>query len=131
MILAAVATATASGCAGIENKSRVVKLDQTVRLYADSIRWGNFETAASLVRRRDGTTSVMTAAIPAGLRVTGYASNVLSVNEQGDEAKVVTSFSYYFTSTSSVRDISHTDLWWFDPTIERWFMDGRLPDFRR
>ncbi len=130
MVLAAVATAAASGCARIENKSRVVKLDQAVRLYADSIRWGNFETAAGLVRRRDGKTSAMAVTIPADLRVSGYASNVLRVNEQGDEATVVTSFSYYFTSTSRVRDISQTDLWWFDPTIEQWFMDGSLPDFR-
>ncbi|MDH3412912.1 MAG: hypothetical protein OEM98_10530 [Gammaproteobacteria bacterium] len=130
VVLAAVATAAASGCAQIEKKSRVIKLDQAVRLYADSIRWGNFETAAGLVRRRDGKTSAMAVTIPADVRVSAYASNVLSLNEQSDEATVVTSFNYFFTSTNSVRVISQTDLWWFDPTTEQWFMDGSLPDFR-
>lgn len=130
VVLAALVTAAAGGCARIEKESRAMKLDQAVRLYADSIRWGNFETAAGLVRSRDGRTSAMGVTIPVDVRVSAYAANVLNLNAERGEATVATSFNYYFTNSSSVRVISQTDLWWFDSTTEQWFMEGSLPDFR-
>lgn len=129
-VLAAVFTAAASGCAQIEKESRLLKLDQAVRLYADSIRWGDFEMASGLIRRRDGKVSSMTAGRSPGVRVTGYASTISSVNEEHNEATVATSFDYYFPDTSRVRNVSQTDLWWFDPSTEKWYMDGSLPEFR-
>lgn len=128
--MALVAVAAASGCAKIEKESRSLKLDQAVRLYADSIRWGNFDIAAGLLRRRDGGATSATVKVPAEVRVTSYASGVLSVNEERSEATVATSFDYYFPDTNKLRTISQTDLWWFDPGTEQWYMDGSLPDFR-
>ncbi|HSS63739.1 MAG TPA: hypothetical protein VLS27_04845 [Gammaproteobacteria bacterium] len=130
LVMALVAVAAASGCAKIEKESRSLKLDQAVRLYADSIRWGNFDIAAGLLRRRDGGATSATVKVPAEVRVTSYASGVLSVNEERSEATVATSFDYYFPDTNKLRTISQTDLWWFDPGTEQWYMDGSLPDFR-
>ena len=126
----AVAMMVASSCARIEQESRAIKLDRSVRLYADSIRWGNFDVAAGLLRRRDGGATSATVRVPAEVRVTSYGSSILSVNEEGNEAIVATSFDYYFPDTNKVRSISQTDLWWFDAGTEQWYMDGSLPDFR-
>lgn len=130
LVMVMVAMTAASGCAKIEMKSRAIKLDQAVRLYADSIRWGNFDVAAGFLRRRDGGAISATVKVPANVRVTAYASNILSVNEAGDEATAATRFDYYFSGTNKLRTVSQTDLWWFDPDTEQWYMDGGLPEFR-
>lgn len=129
LVVIAIALAGANSCARVEQKSREAKLNQVVRLYADSIRWGNFDTAASLIRRRDGG-SAAAAMIPADIRVTAYASGILAMNEERNEATVATSFDYYSPTTNKIRTISQTDLWWFDPATGQWFMDGSLPEFR-
>lgn len=130
LAVAAVALASTSGCARIEKESRALRLDQAVRLYVDSLRWGDYDVAAGLIRRREGGASSATVGVPADVRVTAYASRILAVNEERNEATVAVSFNYYFLDTSTVRAVSQTDLWWFDPTTEQWYMDGSLPDFR-
>ncbi len=130
LVIVVVAMAVASGCAKIERESRSLKLDQAVRLYADSIRWGSFDIAAGLLRRRDGGAISATVKVPADVRVTAYTSNILSVNEVRSEAMVATRFDYYFPDSNKVRTVSQTDLWWFDPDTAHWYMDGELPDFR-
>lgn len=130
LVMVVVAMAAASSCAKIKKESRALKLDQAVRLYTDSIRWGNFDVAAGLLRRRDGGATSATVRVPAEVRVSAYGSSILSVNEERNEATVATSFDYYFPDSNKVRTISQTDLWWFDPGTEQWYMDGSLPDFR-
>lgn len=130
LILAVVAMA-AAGCAKIEMESRAIKLDQAVRLYTDAIRWGNFDVAAGLLRRRDGGATSATVKVPAEVRVTAYASSILSVNDARDEALVATQFDYYYPDTNRVHSTAQTDLWWFDPGTEQWYLDGSLPDFGR
>ena len=132
LLLAAlvVSLVTAGGCARIEQENRVIKLDQAVRLYTDSIRWGNFETAAGLIQRRGVATSAAVSGFPLDVRVTSHAAAVLTMNEARDEATVSTSFEYYVPGTNKVRSITQTDVWWFDAGTERWYMDGALPIFR-
>jgi hypothetical protein len=130
LLMVTIAMAAASGCAKIEMESRSMKLDQAVQLYADSVRWGSFDVAAGFLRRRDGGAISATVEVPANVRVTGYASSILSVNETRDEATAATRFDYYFSGTNRLRTVSQTDLWWFDPDTEQWYMDGALPDFR-
>lgn len=130
LVMVVFAMAAASSCAKIEQESRTLKLDRSVRLYADSIRWGNFDIAAGLLRRRDGGATSATVRVPAEVRVTAYGSSILTLNEERNEATVATSFDYYFPDSNKVRTISQTDLWWFDPGTEQWYMDGSLPDFR-
>lgn len=130
VFIATFTLAAASGCARIEKESRANGLDQAVRLYENSIRWGNFDIAAGLLRRRDGGATSATVHVPAQARVTAFASEIIAVNEEFTEATVTTRFDYYFPQTGKVRTTSQTDLWWFDPGTAQWYMDGSLPDFK-
>ena len=38
-------------------------------------------------------------------------------------------FDYYFEDTLSVKKVHQQALWWWDPEIENWFLDGKLPEF--
>jgi hypothetical protein len=131
MVMAAVTMAAAAGCASIEREGRAIKLDEAVSLYTDSIRWGNFDIAAGLLRRRDGGATSATVKVPSEVRVTSFASRILNLNDARDEATVATQFDYYFPDTNKVHSTAQTDLWWYDPATEQWYMDGTLPEFGR
>lgn len=119
------------GCAQIEQKSRANRLDQAVRLYVNSIRWGNFDTAAALTRVRKGEQPPVDAAVVGNIRVTAYSYRLVSVDETAGEASVNANFDYYFLDSGTVRNVSQTAVWYFDADADSWFLDGTLPDFRR
>lgn len=122
--------AAASGCATLDKESRLLDLNQTVRLYENSIRWGDFNVAAGLLRRRDGGVTAATVNVPQEVRVTAFASKIIAVNDEVTEATVATRFDYYFPDSGKVRTVSESDLWWFDSDTQQWYMDGGLPSFR-
>ncbi len=130
LITAAIFLAAAGGCATLDKESRLLGLNQAVRLYENSIRWGDFNVAAGLLRRRDGGVTAATVNVPQEVRVTAYASEIIAVNDEVTEATVVTRFDYYFPDSGKVRTVSESDLWWFDPGTEQWYLDGGLPSFK-
>ncbi|HEX9584026.1 MAG TPA: hypothetical protein VGB36_05950 [Gammaproteobacteria bacterium] len=131
--LAVLTTALAGlgGCTQIEQKSRANRLDQSVRLYVNSIRWGNFDTAAALTRVRQGEQPPLNSSVLNNLRVTAYSSRVLSIDDTAGEARVTAHFDYYFLDSGTIRNVSQTGVWYFDEAAGSWFLDGGLPDFRR
>ena len=46
-----------SGCATIEQQDRMNQLENQVKLFVKSIRWGDFDVAGSMVRRRGASQS--------------------------------------------------------------------------
>lgn len=131
LVAVSVAVLSAQGCAQIGEKDRANRLDQSVRLYVNSIRWGNFETASGLLKVRTGEQPALNTSALANLKVTAYSSRVVAIDETAGEAQVATSFDYYFLDSGTVRSVSQNAVWWFDGDNERWFLDGTLPDFRR
>ena len=64
-----------------------------------------------------------------GLRVTHYDYAIDSKAEGDTEALMTAAFDYYFEDTLSVKKAYQQVVWWWDPKVENWFMDGELPDF--
>ncbi len=120
-----------NGCAQIEQKEREIGLDKAVRLYVDSIRWGNFDTAAGFIRSREGTPPAFDTDHLGDVRVTAYSSRILNVDETTHEAQATAAFDYYNVNSGRIRSVSQTQLWWFDPATKRWYLDGTLPNFSR
>lgn len=130
VMLAAVLSAI-GGCTQFEQKDRAIRLDQSVQLYVNSIRWGNFDTAAALTRVRQGAQPTLNSSVLNNLRVTAYSSRILSMDETAGEARVRAHFDYYFLDSGTIRTVSQTGVWYFDETADSWFLDGGLPDFHR
>ncbi|MDX1529764.1 MAG: hypothetical protein R3337_14135 [Gammaproteobacteria bacterium] len=127
---AALILAAASGCATLDKENRLLGLNQAVRLYENSIRWGDFNVAAGLLRRRDGGVTSATVNVPQEVRVTAYASEIIAVNDEVTEATVATRFDYYLPDSGKVRTVSESKLWWFDADTGQWYLDGGLPSFK-
>ncbi len=130
LFAAAIVLVAAGGCATLDKESRLLGLNQAVRLYENSIRWGDFNVAAGLLRRRDGGVTSATVSVPQEVRVTAYASEIIAVNDEVTEATVATRFDYYLPDSGKVRTVSESDLWWFDADTKQWYLDGGLPTFK-
>lgn len=117
------------GCADLEYKEQTKKLDQAVRSYIHAVRWGDLGAAASYIRPREGKLEVPDLKALKGLRVTHYDYAIDSKAEGDTEALMTAAFDYYFEDTLSVKKATQQAIWWWDPSVENWFMDGELPDF--
>lgn len=119
------------GCADLQHKDQTKKLDQAVRSYIRAIRWGDLGAAASYIRPREGTVKPPDLSKLKGLRVTRYDFAIDSEEQGSPEALMTVSFDYYFEDTLSVKKVYQQAMWWWDPEVENWFMDGSLPEFER
>lgn len=118
------------GCEGMAKKDQASRLDQSLRAYVGSIRWGNFETAAAFAVPRGSANAVSPATLD-GIKVTGYAVRIDSLNEDANEANVHLSFSYYNEAQGTVDAIDQDATWYLDTKRKGWLMDDSLPRFKR
>ena len=120
-----------AGCADLQHKDQTKKLDQAVRSYIHAVRWGDMGAAASFIRPREGKLDPPDLSKLEGLKVTHYDYAIDSATEGSPEALMTVKFDYYFEDTLSVKSVYQQVIWWWDPEVENWFMDGELPEFKR
>jgi len=118
-----------TGCADLAHKDQTKKLDEAVRSYLRAVRWGDLGAAASYIRPREGTVVPPDLSKLEGLRVTRYDYAIDSKVQGDPEALMTVSFDYYFEDTLSVNKVYQQVVWWWDPDVGNWFMDGELPEF--
>ena len=119
-----------TGCADLKHKEQTKKLDQAVRSYIHAVRWGDLGAAASFIRPQDGgMAEPPDLSKLKDLKVTHYDYAIDSKAQGDTEALMTAAFDYYFEDTLTVKKAYQQVLWWWDPAVENWFMDGELPDF--
>ena len=124
------ATMLLVGCGAIGKKNQTIRLDQSLKAYAGSMRWGNFETAAAFAVPRGGA-NVVSAASLNGIKVTAYEIRINSVNEEADEASVHLSFTFYDENRGTVGAVNQDAVWYLDDDRQGWLLDASLPRFER
>ena len=120
-----------SGCATIEQQDRINQLENQVKLFVKSIRWGDFDVAGSMVRRRGASQSdTPDVSKYRGVRVTSDKYALRAENAESDEVIMAASFDYHSANSASIRTLDYNVLWWYDPVVKAWFIDGELPIFQ-
>jgi hypothetical protein len=117
------------GCGQMQARERADTLANTTNGYRKAIRWGEFELAAQMIRRRDGTTPAYDAELLKNIRVTSYEYVHRNMSGEGNEAELSAALSYYDVENGRVVQIKDTQVWWFDEATGQWYLDGELPDF--
>ena len=51
-------------------------------------------------------------------------------NAESDEVIMAASFDYHSANSASIRTLDYNVLWWYDPVVKAWFIDGELPIFQ-
>jgi hypothetical protein len=120
--------ALVAGCAALGTKNDL--LTSTLDSYAATIRWGNFEDAASFVdpeMLKAQPLGAVDLARFAQVRVTGYNAQPLRPN--GDnEVRQTVEIELVNNNTQSLRAIVDRQVWRYDEKAKRWWLVSGLPD---
>ena len=117
------------GCGTVQTQERLTALDDSIRTYAKTLRWAEYEEAARyMVFREREPVSIDFEALEK-IRITAYEVYDRELNTEQDEASISVRIEYYHEDTGVVNSLKDKQLWWFSLENERWFLDDSLPDF--
>ena len=127
------ATVLLGGCANKELRSKATILDETLRTYAATIRWGNFDQATSFIEPKQ-----LAEHPPSQLDMDRlHQVRVSSYNEQPaapvgeDEVRQTVQIELVNVNTQTVRSIVDRQVWKYDEAGKHWWLTSGLPDISR
>lgn len=118
------------GCATMQEKQRMEDFSLTSNAYAKAMRWSQFELAYVFHRGSLSGEDLPDFEKLKNYKVVNY--NLLGVFPSEDKHRVsqVVEIRYFRTDTMVVRSAQKQQLWVYDDTEERWFIESRFPDFK-
>ncbi|MCK9537557.1 hypothetical protein [Dokdonella sp.] len=120
----------ASGCATEKMRSKETVLDETLRSYAATVRWGDMEQAMAFLdpgRRAEKPPTALELARYRQVRVSGYEE--LGVQPVGeDEVRQSVRIELVNVNTQRARSIVDHQVWKYDEAARRWWLTSGLPD---
>ncbi len=118
-----------AACADMAFKDRVSSLDTSTNAYGTALRWGHYSEAARFRLPRSGPAIVPDLEPLEHIRLTSYDIIDQAVNEDATEATVEVVIGYYHNDIGRVDTLKQTQIWWYEPKEERWFIETPLPPF--
>ncbi len=118
------------GCRDVPSERRAISLDTTLKTYNKLVRWGEFRDAANYLVAREGGERDLDFSEFEGVRITGLELMSQGMADDGLEVRVQNRIHYYRDDSAVLRTVVDNQLWWYDEERKRWFLDGRLPDFK-
>jgi len=132
--LAMVAVALLAGCGAMRAQDASVVLGDTLRVYEQSVRWGDWQTVAAMIERRgDGSAAAAEDGRPElqGLKVVTSNIRTGQVRPELGDVPMRAVFEYYYADSPRLRSVVQEAVWWYDRAEREWHLDGDLPAFRR
>jgi hypothetical protein len=117
------------GCAHLEERSRIISLQNKARAFMKMLRWGNFEAASVYLRNRDGSVPKVDLERLQAIRVTNADHVVDAASRESTVAELNARFDYQLVNSATVKTLNYRVTWWFDEEEEKWFVEGGLPNF--
>lgn len=117
--------------AACASRERSGQLDETLRHYADLVRWGEWAAAADYYdpkKRADEPISALEMERLAQFRVSGYRKRALEITPDGQEARQSVEIRLYNVHSMAERVIVDHQAWRWDEEAERWWLTSGLPD---
>ena len=109
------------GCAS----ERIRLLDDTLKVYGDTIRWGRYEDAAQLVVNKP----TFNAKTIANIKVTSYKERQIEIDEEGKEAKRIVEIRYYNKEIGQEHTLLDKQEWKYFEDPEAWMLISDMPTF--
>ena len=124
-----------SGCAAVKAKSQADKLDRTVKEYASSLRWSLYREAISFHVSRDGKFAEVDIDQLESIAVTDFdiiSKTIIPSSEEGgvNEAIIEAEVSYYHKSQGILREMSLSQIWWYNEEFKAWMIESDFPEFK-
>jgi hypothetical protein len=130
---ALLATALLAACATQNMRSKSTILDETLKSYAATIRWGDIEQAQAFLDpkvRAEHPPSALDLARYRQVQVSGYSEQpAVSVGE--DEIRQAVQIDLVNVNTQTARSIVDHQVWKYDEATKHWWLESGLPDISR
>ena len=111
----------------ISSAARVVLLEDAVRSYAQSLKWGYFEEIVQHQRTKDGVKINLSLQSISRHRIISYKNLSKLLAQGGITARVVVEIEYYEIDTGLLSTKFFEQHWWYDGVRDRWFIASSLP----
>ena len=132
-LLLMLSCALLGACATEKMRSRQTILDETLRSYAATIRWGDIERAQAFLDpklRETLTPSALDLARYRQVAISGYSEQ--PATPVGDnEVHQLVQIELVNLNTQSARSILDRQVWRYDEESKRWWLVSGLPDISR
>jgi hypothetical protein len=130
---AVLVVALLGACANTEIRSRQTILDETLRSYAATIRWGDIDQALAFVDPKERAAHPPSALDLARFRqvqVSGYnAQAPVPVSET--EVRQTVQIDLVNVNTQGARSVIDRQVWRYDEAGKHWWLTTGLPDITR
>lgn len=121
---------TLGACATDPTRGKTKALDDTLRGYAATVRWGDIEQAESFVdpeyRAAHPLSSIDRSRFHQ-IRISGYSEQPAQRTGE-DEVRQDVEITLINENTQGVRSIMDRQVWRYDATAQRWWLSSGLPD---
>jgi len=123
-----------SACASLTEYRRKNLYEARVSRFSHDLRWGDYEKAATYIKMRDKQPKTLDLDYLKQIRITRY--DLISEKPLASDEKVPTEIQsvyavdFYDSSNNIVQTFRYQQVWWFDETLDNWFLDTNLPDFK-
>lgn len=115
-------------------RERSTQLDETLRHYAELIRWSEWRAAADYydpeLREESPVTGLELDRL-GQLKVSGYRERALEITADGRQARQSVEIRLYNVHTMAERVIVDHQAWRWDEEAERWWLTSGLPNVTR
>jgi hypothetical protein len=133
VLLVAASTALLAACATEKMRTKTTILDETLRSYGATIRWGDIAQAQTYIDPK-----VLAEHPPSSLelqryrqiKVTGYTEQpVVPISE--DEMHQVVQIEVVNVNTQHARSVIDRQVWKYEESSKHWWLTSGLPDISR
>ena len=132
-VMLVLTAALLAGCATDKMRSRETVLQDTLKAYAGTIRWGDVAQAQAFIDPKVLTEHPPTALELARfkqVRITAYDEQpVVPVSE--NEVRQTVEIGLVNINTQSARSVIDNQIWRYDEKEKRWWLTTGLPDITR
>ena len=121
-------------CAGCATDQRNQALINTLNAYANTMRWGDFQSALQFVDpkvRAAHPPSALDLARYQQVRVTGYDEGAGAVPDGENQVRQVVQIGLVNLNTQAERTVIDRQSWSYDPKTKHWWLESGLPDITR
>ncbi len=115
------------GCAGMERRDRISKLEKALEGYAAALRWERYSDAYDFILARDGSKPELRLGAFDDYRFARMDILRSNLNEDETQANTHVVIQYYKDTSGTIQEIKQVQDWWYNDDVDNWFLAGDLP----
>lgn len=104
-------------------------LDDSLSEFRKALRWGFYDAAVAYIKTKNYDKPLRDRTHLKNIRITSYEYGGRRFLEDESTTEVLALISFYDVNRGSVVTLQEKQIWYLDPELNNWFLDGDIPDF--